>query len=79
MTKELHNTIMKRSRFRNKFLKDKSQTNRKNYKLQQNFCKKLLRKTKKSYFDSLKKRKITDNRTFWQTFAPLFTKKSVKR
>ena len=32
MTKELHNAIRKRSRYRNKFLKDKSQTNRENYK-----------------------------------------------
>ena len=28
MTKELYNAIMKRSRYRNKFLKDKSQTSR---------------------------------------------------
>ena len=33
MTKELHNAVMKRSRYRNKFLKDKSQTNRENYKI----------------------------------------------
>ena len=47
MTKELHNAIMKRSRYRNKFLKDKSQTSTENYKIQRNLCKKLLRKTKK--------------------------------
>ena len=35
------------------FLKDKSQTSRVNYKIQQNLCKKLLRKTKKLYFESL--------------------------
>ena len=34
MTKEVHNSIMKRSRYRNKFLKDKSQTSRENYKIQ---------------------------------------------
>ena len=43
MTKELHNAIMKRLRYRNKFLKDKSQTSKENYKMQPNFCKKLLR------------------------------------
>ena len=53
MTKELHNVIMNRSRYRNKFLKDKSLTSRENYKTQQNLCKKLLTKTKKSYFESL--------------------------
>ena len=49
MTKELHHAIMKRSRYRNKFLKDKSQTSKK----KRNLRKKLLRKTKKSYFESL--------------------------
>ena len=78
MTKELHNAIMKRSRYRNKFLKDKSQTSRENYKIQRNLCKKLLRKTKKSYFESLNTKKITDNRTFWKTVVPLFTNKASR-
>ena len=34
MTKELHNAFTKRSKFTNKILKDKSQTNRKNYQIQ---------------------------------------------
>ena len=34
MTKELHNAIMKRSRYKNKFLKDKSQISRENHKIQ---------------------------------------------
>ena len=46
MTKELHKAIMKRSRLRNKFLKDRTENNQKNFKLQRNFCKKLLRTTK---------------------------------
>ena len=78
MTKELHNAIMKRLRYRNKFLKDKSQTSRENYKIQRNLCKKLLRKTKKSYFESLNSKKITDNRTFWKTAVPLFTNKASR-
>ena len=78
MTEEIHNVIMKRSRYRNKFLKDKSQTSRENYKIQRNLCKKLLRKTKKSYFESLNTKKITDNRTFWKTVVPLFTDKTSR-
>ena len=78
MTKELQYAIMKRSRYRNKFLKYKSHTSRENYKIQWNLCKKLLRKTKKSYFESLNTKRITDNRTFWQTAVPLFTKKASK-
>ena len=72
MTKELHNAIMKRSKYRNKFLEDKSQASRENYKIQRNLCKKLLRKTKKSCFESPNTKKITDNRTIWK---PLFTDK----
>ena len=49
---------MNRSRYRNKFLKDKSQTNRENYKIQWYICKKLLRKTKKSYFENLNTKKL---------------------
>ena len=45
MTKELHKAIMKRSRLRNKFLKTKSITDRKNYNVQRNYCKKFLRST----------------------------------
>ena len=66
---------MKRSRYRNKLLKVKSQTSMENYKIQQNLCKKLLRKTEKSYFESLNTKKITDDRTFWKNVVPLFTNK----
>ena len=57
MTKELHNAIIKRSRYRNKFLKGKGQTSSENYKIQRNLCKKLLWKTKKLYFESLNTKK----------------------
>ena len=40
MTEELHKEIMKKSRLRNIFLKDKTETKRKDYKTQRNFCKK---------------------------------------
>ena len=61
MTKQLHKTIMKRSRLRNKFLKDITENNQKNYKRETNFCKKLLRTTKKSYYSNpdIKKLQIT--------------------
>ena len=46
MTKDLHKAIMKRSKLRNKFLKSKSLSDRKNYTSQTNLCKKLLKSTK---------------------------------
>ena len=79
MAKELHKAIMKRSRLRNKFLKTKSITDRKNYNVQRNYCKKLLRSTKKSYFNDLDTSKINDNRSFWKTIVPLFSKKKLKK
>ena len=39
MTKELHKAIMKRSRLRNKFLKDRTENNQKNFKHQIIFVK----------------------------------------
>ena len=44
MTKEFYKAIMKRSIFRNKFLKGRTETNQKNFNLQRNFCKKLYKK-----------------------------------
>ena len=76
MTKEIHNAIIKRSRYRNQFLKDKSQTSRENYKPQRNLCRKMLRTTKTSYFASLNTKKIANNRTFWKTVVPHFINKA---
>ena len=69
---------LKRSRLRNKLLREKNRANRDNYKIQGNLCKKLLRKTKNSYFSNLDTKKITDNKTFLKTVVPLFTNKPSK-
>ena len=71
MTKELHKATMKRSRLRNKFLKNKNEIDRNNYKVQRNYCKKLLKTTKKQCFKNLNTSKKTDNRTFWKSVVPL--------
>ena len=78
MTKELHVAIMKSSRLRNKFLSEKHQANRDNHKSQCNICKKLLRKTKNTYFINLDRKVFTDNRTFCKTDLPLFTTNGQK-
>ena len=57
MTKELHEAIMKRSRLKHKFLKNKNEINRDNNKVQINYFKKLVKTTYKQYFTIL-----TDNR-----------------
>ena len=75
MTKDLNKAIMKRSKLRNTFLKEKSYSARKTYTSQRNICVNLLRKTKKNYFANLDVNSITDNRKFWQTVKPLFSNK----
>ena len=75
MTKELHKAIMKRSRLRNQFLKDRTENNQKNFKHQRNFCKKLLRTTKN--YSNLNIKKVTDNKTFRKTIIPLFTERPL--
>ena len=50
----------------------------KNCKTQRNFYKQLLKTTKKSYFDTLYTKTITDNKTFWKNILPLFTQKKSK-
>ena len=37
-----------------------------------------MKNTKKSYFENLDTKKITDNRNFWRTVLPLFTQNSSK-
>ena len=53
MTKDLHKVIMKRCRLQNKFLRDRTETSRKEYKKQRNFCVNLLKKTEKVHFANL--------------------------
>ena len=69
---------MKTSRLRNKFLRDRTENNQNNFKLQRNFCKKLLTITKKSYYSNLEIKKVTDNKTFWKAIIPVFTKRPLK-
>ena len=66
---------MKRSRLRNKFLNAKSDIDRKAYNKQHNLCVSLIRQEKKSFFNNISTRGITDNKTFWKAVKPLFTDK----
>ena len=59
-------------------MKSKCLEHRKNYNIQHNFCKKLLRTTKKKYFNHLDTKKVTDNKTFWRTAVPIFSNKNSK-
>ena len=64
MTKDLPKNIMKRSRLRNKYLKNNNEENRKLYTKQRNYSVSLLRKAKKAYYENLYERKVSVNKLF---------------
>ena len=64
MNKTLQEALMTRSRLRNKFLKNKTQSDETAYKKQKNYCVSLFRKEKKSFFENLDTKNITDNNFF---------------
>ena len=66
---------MLRTNLRNKFLKNRSNENKKNYMKQRNHCVSLLRKTKREYYSNLDEKKICDNKTFWKIVKPMLSKK----
>ena len=66
-TKEaLSKEIMTKTRLRNKFLKDRSEENKKKYSKQRNYCVSLLRKSKSDYFGNLNEKNNNDNKRDYQ-------------
>ena len=75
VTKQLRKAIMKRSKLRNDFLKDRNDASQSAYRKQRNLCVTLLRKAKKQYFSNLEPKLITENKKFWKSVKPLFSDK----
>ena len=64
ITKELKKEILKRSKLKNLFDKNKNQENWCKYKIQRNYCVKFLYKTKKQCYKNLDIKEVTDNKKF---------------
>ena len=79
MNKTLSKGIMKRTKLRNKFLKESTDESKKRYTIQRNYCVSLLKKTKKNYYDSLNEKDVSDNKTFWKTVKPFLWDKIVSK
>ena len=75
MNKSSTSVHMKRSRLRNLYLKDKTETSRIAYIKQRNYCVSLLRKTKKDHYANLDEKDVADNKQFWKTVKPLLSNK----
>ena len=76
MTKQLFKEIMKRSRLRNNFLRNRTEENKILYNRQRNYCVSLLRKSKGGYYENLNIKNVTDNKLFWKSVKPLLSDKS---
>ena len=77
--KELSGAQKKRTQLRNRFLKKRSNQNKKLYSKQRNFCVSLLRKTKRRHYANLNHKDIADNKQFWKTVKPLLSDKSKSK
>ena len=79
INKTLSKEIIKRTKLRNKFLKERPGENRKKYASQRNYCVLLLKKTKRKYFGNLNEKNVCDNKTFWKTVKPFLSDKIVSK
>ena len=77
MNETLIKAIMHRSKLRNKFLKKRTEENRRNYTKQRNSCVTILRKSKREYFGNLDKKTICDNKKFWSVVKPILSNKVI--
>ena len=75
VNKELSKAIMLRTKLHNKFLKQKTTETRSAYNKQRNICVSIPRKAKRSYFENLDIKNVSDNRKSWGTVKPLFSNK----
>ena len=67
--------MMLRTKLRNKFLQQKTTEARSAYNKQRNICESILRKAKRSYFENLDIKNLSDNRKLRGTVKPLFSNK----
>ena len=79
VTKNLRKVVMKRSKLRNKYLRERINEEKSLYNKKRNLCMSILHKNKRVYFGNLNNKIVIDNRKFWKTISPLFFKKAFHR
>ena len=67
---------MDRSRLRNRFLKTRSNEDKKAYNTQRNYCLTLVRKAKKDYHNNLEHQNVTDNKVLGKSIKSFFLNKA---
>ena len=79
MTKVLRKAIMRRSFLKNKYQKLKTDEAHRAFKKQKNYTNRLLKKEMIKYWSNLDLKKYTDNKKFFDTVKPLFSKSVGKQ
>ena len=79
LLQSLRKAVMLRSKFRNRFLKEKKEESKSLYNKQRNICVSLLRKTKRNYCAQLDKKIVTNKRKFWKAVSLLFPEKAFHK
>ena len=64
---------MTRTMLRNRFLKNRTEENKRKYTKQRNHCVSLLKKIKSEYYSNLNEKDGTDNKMFWKTVKLFFS------
>ena len=78
VTKELRKAVMQKTGLRNIYLKQCTEATKVAYNQQRDKCASILKKSKRSYFESVDVKFVKDNEKFWKKISPLFSNK-IKR
>ena len=75
LTNKINKEIVTRPRLRNKFIRCRSDENKKEYNEQRNCCVKLVRSSKKAHYSNFNLEDLSDNKKFWKIVKHLFSDK----
>ena len=75
VTKEVRQAIMQRTRLRNIYLKQHTDTTKVTYNQQRNKCVGILKKSKRSYYESLDVKLVNNNKKCWKKISSFFSSK----
>ena len=75
VSKALRKAIMKRPCLEKIYLKKKDNHSLRAYKRQENYCSRLYKQERKKFFNNLNPKCVSDNKFFWKTVKPLFSRK----
>ena len=78
MTRTLRKTIMKKSKLRYKFSKERNEKNWSDYKQKRNYYSNLLEEFITRYFNNLKVKDVTENKPFLKAIKPFSIGKTKK-